>query len=658
MYECKPTPRSIHSCSLSTCSDADSLVPQPQTYPGVQPSKGPTGTPTVTAPHPHAAMAVYSIKCPKPKIVVQAEGDNLHHHPGGSATSYDGTVDGTCVDPPQSIDLAISPPSNAGTFEFPKPVLRPSLSALALQPPLEKATPGHSVSLANETYPRTCARRAQQLPSARLLWERTPTDAKSSLHKLSAVRKAAGEEYANAILATSATPRSHIFGQCRDQPHHVCHLPERRDPCIPSQLQIQPRPEAQVIEACRPDKTQVHISSSSSLSPLPSLFVPFPGMPASRNLLSQGSGISPQRKRPHSARAFKSRREEQRANVDFPPDATNSRPRGVRSVGPPGIQHPQMFRDIHGEPHSGFFRSEIVPWMKRPEVHGITKHRHISSSCMQCRSPRSGAEIIGSTMNKRQNSRSVAGRLINPAEIEMSIQRMHADRSPESLTRTRKGEGHHGIDLHEILDSTPDCKSESIEHGRLNRGELQREVSLREGMHPIEGITVSRAENPSCLPCGVESPPSNILASFSNAGCVLTPEVPNRHTPVGADVVAYAEGHKLNGAETPKHAERMDDGADIVQRSGSCNGGSSESVMCTRSRLSVVEAYSRLGVVCPAADTPALQPWDVNAWKAAWKGSGNSSLGQTGLWTLEAISSIVWDRCVELRRFCTNMFIC
>lgn len=536
---------------------------------------------------------------------------------------------------------AVPLPSDPGAFEFPQPELRSRLSAHELECPLDVWTPlkqplaGPRNSQALSDGVRE-GRQQSLCPPFRC--SPAVTGVEPTPQELLAVRKAAGEQYAKTVLLTSTTPKSHALGQFVHTGQHL-HSAQGIDLPLPHRHH---GTSARVTEAYRPDPAQCLLEGPDSPCLLQRTAPPLPRPGASQDLrLHVHCGKSLRSRRPQSAGAqcWRTFDLEKRANASRAASFGHiSHSLLSPSASPDELlqKHrvPQSHRSSIAMPHIAPASSSLVSQSR-------VRHRQGSESDSQLLRMPAAAEIRELSPPANQCSRSVTERLISAAEIEMSIRKLRHDRSPDRV-HPAADEGNHGMSTAGMPAPERECHhyQPSTEESRpLAEEERSQEVSLRGGIPDGEAELGCSTDGSfsTGVGSGDRSPPFKDQASHRDTpdcGCSLSAR-------------ALDAAQELCAAQRPApHSEcTIRNNAARIKSSPAPVQICPDSSDSTPHRLSIVEAYSRLGVSCPGDDAPALQPWDVNAWKSAWKASSVSGVGRAGLWTLEAISCIVWDRC-------------
>eukprot|EP00892_Ulva_mutabilis_P005067 jgi/Ulvmu1/2932/UM149_0011.1 len=549
----------------------------------------------------------------------QAEDSASEQHPRTSASPVadDGITQQDAVGLSERKNFATALPSHPGTFAFPKPMLRENLSAVGLQPPQDRQARGQRACHSHTDQNASGAGDRAQTSHSTCFRLRTPSPSMDLIvHERFAVRRAAGEEYANAVLATSAAPCSHIIGQHGRSPANTELLPRNSQALILSPLRAQVPAKICSAKRCRPDHSQSRCEpawpSGSSWSPST--------MHVTNTVPLQGGGdcepfVVAERHRNWSHDATASMLLMSKAECC---------PSGVCTP----LSCPEVFSTKQQRMHEdcGHMPSLSDTWaVTQPPHRGVRQtldnhNRH---------SPTMSAQAAAAVQGGCQRPRSVAEQLIDPSEIEESIRRLQRDRSLEAAPPLGDVDDRSKIDLHGTL--------QNYHQARSMEEERNGEVSLRGGINPV-AIDQSRQ---GLARAG--SPPFQTAASRSGTAVSLVTAEPEPICGVQAECAeAQASACHVWDAAVSVNAACYEHNRAAVM--GHCDNRPTEPEGQSRPRMSVTEAYSRLGIVCPGSDAHTLEPWDVGTWKAAWRESGNRILGQAGVWTLEAISCIVCDR--------------
>lgn len=461
------------------------------------------------------------------------------------------------------------------------------------------------------------------------------------------MRKAAGEEYANTLLRPGTASRFCVAGQSRHTDQCGSSMHANRHSWLhgnrsrtrtnavyssPDGAQQQPDPDSPcVIQETAPS---------------------FQGRAASHGLKKPSECGDSLQSRPCSVGAHHWRR----IGCGQPASASVAASFGHKplSVQAPSAVSEPLFQQHHVQQESPISSAcgLSAPSAAPPVRQSRPRRQHAKRRELQHQSTCTAKSVRDLSTPPQERARSATSRLINPAEIEMSIRKLCVDRSADLLEPVAD----------DALHATPvasisacgiktGCHPSSSVREEPGMADSPRELSLR-GRDLHENVGLGRSDNSLCkggAGCEDALPPFRM----STRGMGLPDQVDhaNAAEPFTHDILQEqssgeaVKGHAAMGQQLPAHG--VPDGNHVKSNDASPESCSNH-VTAIPQQLSVVDAYLRLGVSCPGEEAPALQPWNTSAWKSAWEGSGMSGMGRAGLWTLEAINCIVWDRCASV----------
>lgn len=466
--------------------------------------------------------------------------------------------------------------------------------------------------------------------------------------ELLAVRKAAGEEYANTLLRPSTASRFHVAGQCRhtDQCGDSMHAKGH------SWLHgNRVRTCTNTVEDSSPDSAKQRPEDPDSPCVMQQTALPLQAKASSHGLMTPSEYGGSLQSRPRSSGAHHWRR----CGHGNPASATPSTSFGHMSL---SVQSPSAIADPLFQRHrvqqdcpSSSSYGLSAPAAGPPARQRPPRHQHAKECHPQHQSTPTAEGVQDLSTPPHQRTRSVTSQLINPTEIEMSIRKLCGDRSPD-LMKSISNQAHamSASSISACGMQTGRHPSSSVRE-KLEEADLPSELSLRGGISDEKVGLGSSAGNLCEGAAGCEE----VLPPFPVPICSMGLPDQSDHVSTAGFVTHHRVQEKSSGEAVRCHGDTRQQlythgGQDgnHVKRNDASAESCSNYVTKLPQQLSVVDAYLRLGVSCPGEEAPALQPWNTSAWKSAWEGSGMRGMGRAGLWTLEAINCIVWDRCASV----------